>query len=116
MVNRALFAATLLAGCSGVPKLPAADLFALRASYDATVLAPAAGYAQLPACPTADGVCADSGVLAIIQKADAGAAASLDLAESAVRSDPGADPTLLLSAAQRMVEAAAKLLADHGVK
>lgn len=82
-----LILAVSLAACSSMPggRSPQETVFVAKTAY-ASALVVAVEYRKLPVCTTPPvALCHDAALLAQIQKADNVAAASLDAAESAVR-------------------------------
>lgn len=96
---------------------PAADVFAMRASYNAAVLAPAAAYASLPRCAAAvPQPCSEQAVVNQLRKADAAAKAALDAAETVVRDTPRVDARTAIRAATEAIAAVAAIAAIYGGK
>jgi uncharacterized protein YcfL len=106
-----VLAAGLLAGCASTTgststSSPQQIVFAAKSGY-ATALTAAVAYKRLPACATPAVLpCSDQTIVAQMQKADNVAAASLDAAESAVRT-----PAVSASARDRAIAAANAALA-----
>ena len=85
----AILALLMVAACnpttSNVPS-PAASVYAAKNAYEAALIA-AVTYNNLPRCgaPTSPPVCSDAGAIIAIRKANTAAQASLDAAETTVR-------------------------------
>lgn len=89
-MSLALVFAVALSGCALFQgnQNPQQAVFAAQSAY-AAALQTAVTYTSLPRCdaPNAPVVCADSEVVAVIQKADIAASASLDSAQTTVRTE-----------------------------
>lgn len=78
-----LIFALLLTGCA-TPESPSQAVYTTKSSY-AVALTAAVAYKHLPDCSSAPLPCSDKAVVTQLQKADNVAAAALDAAETAVR-------------------------------
>lgn len=108
-----------LAACgSSTPTSPQQAVFAAKSNY-AAALTVAVAYKRLPACsPTIKPPCSDPHVVTQLQKADNVASASLDAAESAVRTPGfgGNAASSAITAANAAVQALAAITSTLGSK
>ncbi len=119
----AVTALLLLGGCQAAsvatttfdPSGAQKTVYAIKSGY-AAALTVAVAYNEQPRCgqPTSPRLCSDAGVVAAIRKADAATFATIDSAETAVRTLK--DPTVIgaaITAAQASLDAYKKVVAIY---